>query len=409
MQNLEPNWALSEHSILGGVSGAFGVDAYRGSHPVEIPISEPDHIFQAFDQISYSKGAIVLKMIREYLTTDVFYAGMSRYFLAHAYGNVVTADLWKALSDSSGVDVSAIMDPWTKTVGYPLVRVSETDDGALEFEQHRFFLTGEPSPEEDTTLWPVFLSMRSSTERDNTILMNRTGSVARPQQDDFYILNSNYTYLYRTQYPLDRLRKLAEAARSGLLTIQERAGLISDTCALAHAGYQKTSSCIGLILSLHEQDSLPWTEIIEQIRSIMSAWHDDAEIHDALQALYRHMTGRLSHHLGWNFSSGNNHTMKQFKAMMFVEAGLAGDEQVLGAAGDMFERFAAGNEEAIDHNIQRGVFAMALLHGDSREVRRLLLCIMKFRADKSSITQFCIMPIPFGRHITDVWRCSRYS
>ena len=36
----------------------FGLDCLESSHPISIPITDPDEIGQIFDDISYSKGKV---------------------------------------------------------------------------------------------------------------------------------------------------------------------------------------------------------------------------------------------------------------------------------------------------------------------------------------------------------------
>lgn len=64
-------------------------------------------------------------MLNSFLTTETFMNGIRSYLKKHAYGNAATVDLWKALSESSGKDVAALMKSWTRDVGYPLISVVE--------------------------------------------------------------------------------------------------------------------------------------------------------------------------------------------------------------------------------------------------------------------------------------------
>ena len=52
-------------------------------------------------------------------------------------------DLWQALSESSGYDVKAFMDNWTKSTGYPLVTIESTGNkDEFKISQSRFFANG---------------------------------------------------------------------------------------------------------------------------------------------------------------------------------------------------------------------------------------------------------------------------
>lgn len=71
---------------------------------------------------------------------------------------------------------------------------------------------------------------------------------------------------------------------------------------------------------------------------------------------------------GWAFSDKDGHIEQQFKAMLFGSAGLSGDEQVISAAKDMFNKYMDGDKSAIHPNIRGSVFAMALKYGGNDEV-----------------------------------------
>jgi aminopeptidase 2 len=371
---LEPTWTSSGYRHTASIVGAFGIDAYRSTHPVEIPILTPDDISQGFDQVTYSKGAFVLSMLRDYLTPDVFFAAISDYLQTHAYSNAKTEGLWASFEKTCGQDIASLMSPWTKKSGYPYLIVSETDD-QVGLEQHRFLFTGDIKPEEDQTIWPIFLNTRTTRGNTSTILQNRSGKLSldvKNGHDDFYILNANRTSLCRVLYPETRLIKLVQACRSGRVTLRERAGLISDAFAFAQAGHYKTSTALDLVKSLGENDYLPWTELAEQFQNLFQAWIDNQSVLNTLKSLYVRITAPISHHLGWDFTADGDHETQLFKALMFVEAGIAGDNKVLQAARVMFEAFANGDEHAIHTSIQLGVFRMALLNGGKKEVRYLM-------------------------------------
>lgn len=56
-------------------------------------------------------------MLSDHLGENVFLSGVAKYLKRHEYGNASTDDLWKALSEESGVDVGKFMTGWTRIVG----------------------------------------------------------------------------------------------------------------------------------------------------------------------------------------------------------------------------------------------------------------------------------------------------
>jgi aminopeptidase N len=131
---------------------AFQLDSLRTSHPIEVPVRNALEVDQIFDHISYLKGSSVIRMLAASLGQETFLRGVSDYLKAHKYGNAKTNDLWTALSKASGQDVTAIMDPWIRKIGFPVVTVAE-EPGQISVRQSRFLTSGEVKPEEDQTKW----------------------------------------------------------------------------------------------------------------------------------------------------------------------------------------------------------------------------------------------------------------
>lgn len=335
-----------------------------------MPVKRADEINQIFDAISYSKGSCVLRMISTYLGEDVFLEGVRAYLKKHAYGNTETGDLWNSLSEASGKPVHDIMTAWTKSVGYPVVSVTENDEaGTVKVKQNRFLRTGDAKPDEDKVLFPIFLSVRDKDGVDRSLALTEREKEFKKPDGDFFKLNANHTGIYRTSYTPERLEKLGKAAKDGLLTVEDRAGMIADAGALATSGYQKTSGLLSLLKSFgSESEFVVWNEIIVRLSTIQAAWvFEDQAVRDGLDAFLRDLTSAKAHAMGWTFSDADGHVEQQFKAMMFESAGMSGDQQIVAAAEDMFGRYLGGDANAVHPNIRKSVLSMALKYGGKEE------------------------------------------
>ncbi|KAL2057248.1 hypothetical protein ABVK25_002301 [Lepraria finkii] len=370
-----PEWKIWQSFVIGDLQNALSLDSLRSSHPIEVPVKRADEVNQIFDAISYSKGSCVLRMISRYLGEQTFLEGIRRYIKKHAYGNTKTEDLWAALSDASGKPVENIMDVWTKYVGYPVVTVTENEgSNTIHVTQNRFLRTGDVKPEEDKTLYPIFLGLRTKDGvNEDVTLSGREADFEIPSKD-FFKLNADHSGTYRTSYTPARLEKLGKAAKDGLLSVEDRAGMIADAGALASSGYQKTSSILSLLKSFSgESEFVVWDELLTRISAIRSAWvFEDQKTKDALKAFQRTLVSRKAHQKGWTFGENENHVQAQFKALLFGSAGLSGDEKIVKAAQDMFKDFAAGNKKAIHPNIRGSVYAIALQNGGDAEYDAIL-------------------------------------
>lgn len=370
-----PEWKIWQSYVTGDLQSALSLDSLRSSHPIEVPVKRADEVNQIFDAISYSKGSCVLRMISTYLGEQTFMEGIRRYLRKHAYGNTQTGDLWAALGDASGRPVEEVMNIWTKMVGFPVVTVTDNKDSkSVHVKQNRFLRTGDVKPEEDQTLYPVFLGLRTKGHVDGTLTLSTREQDFDIPSDGFFKLNADHAGLYRTAYTPERLEKLGEAARDGLLSVEDRAGMIADAGALASEGSQKTSGILSLLKSFGgEEEFVVWSEILSRIAAIRSAWvFEDPKTRDALKYFQRTLVSSKAHAKGWSFTENEDHIQAQFKALLFGSAGLAGDEKVIQAAQAMFRAFAAGDREAIHPNIRSSVYAIALRNGGEAEYNIIL-------------------------------------
>ena len=370
-----PEWKVWQTFVIDTLQGALSLDGLRSSHPIEVPVHRAEDINQIFDSISYSKGSAVLRMISKYLGEETFIDGVRRYIKKHAWGNTETTDLWAALSEASGKDVPKVMDIWTKKMGYPVITVTEdAKDASITVKQNRFLRTGDVKPEEDETLYPVILGLRTKDGVNEDLMLTEREQTFKVDGGlEFYKLNADHSALFRTNYTPERLSKLGEAASNGLLTVEDRAGMIADAGVLAASGYGSTSGFLSLLESLGTEDQfVVWNEIISRINAIRNTFiFEDDSIKDALKAFQLNLTSTKAHELGWSFSENEDHILSQYKSLMFGSAGLAGDKKIASAAREMFDKYKKGDYSAIHPNIRSSVFAMAVRDGDESDWQAL--------------------------------------
>jgi aminopeptidase 2 len=366
-----PEWKVWQSYVTDNLQSALSLDSLRSSHPIEVPVKRADEVNQIFDAISYSKGSCVLRMISSYIGEGVFMEGIKKYLKKHAYGNTETGDLWAALSEASGKDLSKVMDIWTKNIGYPVITVTENEDKkSIHVKQNRFLRTADVKPEEDRILYPVFLGLRTKNGVNvNLTLSEREGNFNVPDME-FFKLNADHTNIYRTLYTPERLEKLGRAAREGLLTVEDRAGMLADSGALASSGYQKTSGLLSLLKGFDsETEFVVWDEVISRLFVVQGAWVFEAEsVRDGLEKFTKDLVSKKAHELSWSFSENDDHIRQQFKATLFGSAGLAGDAKIIKAAKEMFAKFSKGDKSAIQPNLRGSVFGIVLKFGGKEEV-----------------------------------------
>ncbi|ODV58291.1 M1 family metallopeptidase [Ascoidea rubescens DSM 1968] len=360
-----PSWNVWSEYVTDNLQSALIQDGLRSSHPVEVPVKRADEINQIFDAISYSKGSSLLKMISRWLGEDIFIKGVSNYLKKHKFSNTQTSDLWEALSDASGKNVVGVMDVWTKKVGFPVITVTE-DGNKIHLKQNRYLTTGDVKPEEDQTIFPVFVGLRTKNGIDESIILNQRETTIEIDDPSFFKINADHAGIYRTVYTPERWVKLGQAGQSGLLPVEDRAGLIADAGALATSGYSSTTNLLNLVSSWKdEKEYIVWGEMLGQIGSIKAAWLFESEsIKDSLKAFTRSLVSKKCKSLGWTFTDDEPFLEQRLKSTLFSSAISSEDKDVQNAALEMFNKFVKGDSNAIHPNLRPSVFrAVADLGG----------------------------------------------
>jgi tricorn protease interacting factor F2/3 len=72
---IKPEWDATGDLINLRTEGALKNDALKNSHPIDATVRDPEEIAQIFDEISYGKGASILRMIEGYAGKDNFRNG----------------------------------------------------------------------------------------------------------------------------------------------------------------------------------------------------------------------------------------------------------------------------------------------------------------------------------------------
>ena len=57
-----PEWRIWEQFVSRDMFGAMNLDALDSSHPIEVEVGHPSEVDEIFDQISYSKVIISIKL-----------------------------------------------------------------------------------------------------------------------------------------------------------------------------------------------------------------------------------------------------------------------------------------------------------------------------------------------------------
>uniref|UniRef100_A0A182NID0 Aminopeptidase n=1 Tax=Anopheles dirus TaxID=7168 RepID=A0A182NID0_9DIPT len=229
VDHLFPDYDIWTQFVTDMYTRALELDCLRNSHPIEVPVGHPSEIDEIFDEISYNKGASVIRMLHHYIGDEDFKKGMHVYLTRHQYRNTSTEDLWNALQEASSKPVGEVMSTWIKQMGFPVVRVlsSQQLDGSrrlLRIAQEKFCADGCQPAEPFRWLIPINVSTPASANAVSTVLEADTAeiTVEGVKEHDWVKINPGTIGYYRTQYPADMLEQFLPAIKDTTLPPLDR-------------------------------------------------------------------------------------------------------------------------------------------------------------------------------------------
>ncbi|HTT82273.1 MAG TPA: M1 family metallopeptidase [Rhizomicrobium sp.] len=151
-------------------------DAEPSTHPVLQEITTAAQALQAFDSITYDKGAAVITMLNAYIGADNFREGVRRYMKAHAFGNAIDTDLWSIMQTVAKKPILEIEHDFTRQEGLPLVCLSLPSAG-VHLAEMRFFADARSGPQGAAQQWTIPLSLAAHGEPVEQILLKDTATL----------------------------------------------------------------------------------------------------------------------------------------------------------------------------------------------------------------------------------------
>ncbi|HEX7963845.1 MAG TPA: M1 family metallopeptidase [Candidatus Saccharimonadales bacterium] len=365
---LFPEWQIFNQFVTSEGLAAFRRDSIAGIQPIKTAVHHPDEISTLFDpSIVYAKGGRLLNMLRTYIGEDDFRKGLTAYFTKHAYKNTVGADLWAALSEASGKDVAAFMNPWLEQPNFPVVTVDQ-QGGELRLSQSHFLL--DAAKADAARLWPV--PLLATSEGVPALLETSTADV-KLSVPDYVRLNQNAVGHYIVHYTRpEHAAWLAGLAERKELNEVERLMLLSDSSLLARAGKVSFDSTLSLLEHYTQETSDPVWDIMALILADGRRFIDaDPTLEDSIKALVRSLIEAEYKRLGWQETDGESTQDTKLRASILGLGVYADHEDITKEALELFEAYKT-DPSAVSAELRGIAFGAAARHDVSGAVDWLL-------------------------------------
>ncbi|MBI5139735.1 M1 family metallopeptidase [Candidatus Nomurabacteria bacterium] len=346
VDKLFPEWDIWTQFSTADLGVALRLDALLNTHPIEIPVHHPSEIGEIFDEVSYSKGASIIRMLASYLGEKDFRDGLRYYLKKHSYKNTETIHLWQAFSKISKKPVARMMHNWTSKPGYPVVK-AEIKNNKLFWSQERFFSSPiSKHKAKDKTKWEIPITFKNKK------------------------VNFGETGFFRTAYSKDMLEKLKIGVEKKLLSARDRLGIVRDLFALSEAGIVPTTDALEFLSNFKNEDNYTvWVEIasgLARIEQILAK----TSMKTSFDTFAIKLFSPLVHKLGWEKRKDEAHADALLRPLAIARAGRAGDKKIIIKARNLFK--AMQNGAQVNPDIRGAVYSIVATVGGMKEFKTLI-------------------------------------
>eukprot|EP00761_Pharyngomonas_kirbyi_P013316 gb/GECH01013344.1/.p1 GENE.gb/GECH01013344.1/~~gb/GECH01013344.1/.p1 ORF type:complete len:977 (+),score=275.15 gb/GECH01013344.1/:1-2931(+) len=388
-----PEWNLWEKYLTDAYRGALTFDASPASHPVVVAdeLNTPSELNSVFDDISYDKGSMMLRMIYDILGQDGFQQWLRKYFSDHKYMAAYTRDIMATLAETSDGELTDdILHSWFHQPGYPVVmlHIDPQDSSKVTLTQRRFLWIQDDHNKQNTSstttnsinsidtnadessddsaiksiVWYLSVSMRHKDGSIERHVFNQSeATISLNQNSDQYLkLNAEQMSMYRVAYPESVWKQLS--ASFSQLSTADRYGLIDDAFAL---GMAQRSALGTSNYSIHaamdliaeklpdERNYAVWYAALSHLSRIA---YDIDQL--PIYGMFKHFMGQHIledplNRVGWEYNNNNDDSNTIALRTLLIDSALRYElESAVETALDKYEAFDA---DPISNPIERDI------------------------------------------------------
>ncbi len=349
----KPEWETRVEDVNSKL-GAEKEDTLISARKIRQEIKTKDDISNAFDGITYQKGAAVIGMFESWVGAPAFRQGVQAYLKKYAFKTATSAEFLASISSESGRDISQPFSSFLNQPGVPLVSVALDCKGpspVLHLQQERSLPLQSKTVAHQLWQIPVCVRYAGGSGEPN---QNACTLVADPRSDwklegkacpAWIVANNNAVGYYRVAYHGNLLAKLAEGNVEARLSAPERVDLLGDAQALAANGQMSDSDVLRLVPQFNSD---PNRFVVE--RAIQVAQAPRAHlVPDTLLPNYGRFVQKnfqaRAHQLGWTPKPNETDDARLLRPALVEFVAIGGrDEQLAHEAQTLTGKWFADNK-----------------------------------------------------------------
>jgi cytosol alanyl aminopeptidase len=330
----QPGWHIDVSAVTARL-GAMHGDELASAREIRQPIENNSDIANAFDDITYEKGAAVIEMFEHWLGEAKFRQGVQLYLKQHAWGNSTASDFEAAISSVAGTNVAPAFNSFLDQPGVPEISVAlkcDTAQPSLEVTQKRSLPVGSQA-QPQTWQIPICVAFESdgSVHHQCSLLSDPKDEIALTgaQTCPTWILpNDGEAGYYQVAYKEDLLKK-ALADQASHLSVAERVGILGDVDSLAGEGEVSAQVALALVPQFSKDPDWHVVQSAANIAALLRGESVPANFRAKGARFIRQEFGEKAVALGWTAKPGDTDDTRLLRQKLVPFVTSTGEEKEL--------------------------------------------------------------------------------
>lgn len=375
----KPDWNMSVTQVDDRL-GAEGLDSLLSARKIRQPIEAEDDIANAFDGITYQKGAAVIEMFEHWIGSDTFRKGVRQYIKAHENGNATTADFEAAISAAAGKDIAPAFNSFLDQAGVPMVTTTLNCGGKqanLDLTQSRSLPIGSEAPSPQTWQIPVCVKYQSGGETYSQceLLTSPKGQMQLKHGrtcPSWVLGNNGEVGYYRVNYKGDLLNRMLETNNVVSLSVAERVGLLGDVSSLVDSGQLSPKVALSVVPRFSQDPDHQVVDSALQIAMLVKGHAVPDNLQRKGSAYLRDVFGKRALALGWQPQPSDDENTRLLRVDLVPQVAREGEQRDLIAEAEKLARAWLSDHKAVSPELTGSVLRTAAEYGDSELFDRYL-------------------------------------
>jgi aminopeptidase N len=382
----KPAWHMDVSDVEDRL-GAMDLDSLVSARSIRQPILSANDIANAFDSITYQKGAAVIRMFEHWIGPAIFRRGVQLYLQKNAYGTASVTQFLAAESAVAHRDVAPSFSTFLDQPGVPVVTVGLSCGAkgpTLSVSQHRYLPIGSPGATPES--WDVPLCSAYETggpvKHECDLLTKQAAEIRLLGIDKcppWVDANDQADGYYRVAYKGGLLDKLT-AGGAKQLSVPERVSLLGDVRALVDSGDVSPADALAMVPKFSDQtDRNVVTGTLNISNLAVSEYVPERLLPNGRRYIYS-LYGKRAEQLGWKARPGDSDDTRLLRETLVRAVADGAEDRTLIRQAQELARQWLSDHTAIDPDMRGAVLDVAAKFGD-RELFDAMLAAAKKEQD----------------------------